>query len=258
MAEISASYATYSAWKQWDERFVHGPEEARYFRREVGTRIPAGRSVVEIGYGAGRLLSWLRSEGYDVAGAEIQPELLEAAAAAGFTVFDLRAGPASALWAAPVDAFVAFDVLEHLTVPEIVEMLVLMHRSLRPGGRIVIRVPNGRSPFGLAFQADDLTHRTTLTPGTLAQIVDLANREMTEAGTAPGLRLTEVRNQAHVYPRNPRGLAKWATLRLAEGAFFLISLPYRFESFPRILYGANIVAVIERNQSGTVAGGRPS
>ncbi|MEZ5411910.1 MAG: methyltransferase domain-containing protein [Acidimicrobiales bacterium] len=247
MTDVRPDYSGYVAWKRWEDLFSYSAHDAAYFSREIGARLPAASSVAEIGFGSGRLLSWLRDNGYNVRGAEIIPELLAQATLAGFKVFDLREGAESGLWSDPVGAFVAFDVFEHLTVSEITEMLVLMGRVLPVGGRVIVRVPNGQSPFGLAFQADDLTHRTILTAGTLAQIVDLANHEMTGPfGEGDHLRLVEVQNQAQSFARGPRGLLKRVGLRLAEGAFFFLTLPYRYERFDKVLYGGNIVAVLEK------------
>lgn len=240
-------YEHYVAWKEWGSLFSYSEREGRYFAAELSATLGRRSArVVEIGFGAGRLLAWLRDAGYNVRGAEIIPELLDAAAGSGFDVYDLRAGSTCELWQQPADAFLAFDVFEHLSVAEIKNMLVLMHGALCQGGRIVLRVPNGQSPFGLAFQADDMTHQTTLSAGSLAQIVADVNLTLAELGDTQ-LNLVEVRNQAHSIAPGVHGYAKRAALCASELLFSFISLPFRYERYRKLLYGANIVGVIEKS-----------
>src|SRR5258708_2101939 len=55
-----------------------------------------------------------------------------------------------------------FDVIEHLSKPEILALLSNIAKALRPGGVLIAHCPNGNSPFVLRVFAADLTHETLL------------------------------------------------------------------------------------------------
>lgn len=106
---------------------------ARYF--------PGARSFLEIGCGTGFVLAGLRRARPDLAlaGAEVFSEGLAHAAArvpgAALLQMDARRIP----FEAEFDVIGAFDVLEHIEEDEAV--LVEMHRALRPGGGLLLSVP---------------------------------------------------------------------------------------------------------------------
>jgi predicted TPR repeat methyltransferase len=66
-------------------------------------------------------------------------------------------------------AITAFDLFEHLTRPELFDLLDAIHRALRPGGRLIVQTVNGGSPFHGLIRYGDLTHETAYTPSSLAQ-----------------------------------------------------------------------------------------
>ncbi len=68
------------------------------------------------------------------------------------------------------DRIILFDVLEHFTVNDGIRLLLGLIAHLSPGGRIVARVPNAASPWGLSYQYGDLTHRTAFAPSSIRQL----------------------------------------------------------------------------------------
>lgn len=95
---------------------------------------------------------------------------------------------------------VAFDVIEHVPMNELSALLVRARSLLAIGGRIILRFPNGDSPFGRISQHGDPTHVTTLG----YQRLEFFARES-------GLKLTEIRG-----PKLPtmgvglrRGINRW-------------------------------------------------
>lgn len=133
--------------------------------------------ILEIGYGHGHFLDWAKARGCTVTGTEINPGLHEAAAARGHDVhlgtldeIDLQAD-------IRYDAIVAFDVFEHLTVDELKHTLET-HGLLTDTGIVFARFPNGGSPFGLAFQSGDITHKTALNRSAMEQLGDITGFEV--------------------------------------------------------------------------------
>ena len=57
-----------------------------------------------------------------------------------------------------------FDVIEHLSKNEILNMMDLVKRKLRRGGIFIAHCPNGDNPMALGVFASDFTHMTMLNP----------------------------------------------------------------------------------------------
>ena len=146
--------------------------------------IRAGARVLELGYGHGHFLGWATAKGCRVIGTEINPALHKVALSAGYDVYlgtlediDFPAGTV-------FDAIVAFDVFEHLTIPELKATLSLLHDLLAEDGVVFARFPNGGSPLGLAFMAGDITHKTALNGSAMDQLGALTGFELVRCENA--------------------------------------------------------------------------
>lgn len=149
-------------------------------RRAVLTRLiaehfPPAREahILELGCGHGALLHFAREAGYrNISGVDASPAQVEAARRLGIGGID-QADLLQALRAAApasCDAVVAYDVIEHLTKDELLDMADEVARVLRPGGRWIIHAPNGLSPFAGVMAYGDLTHEQAFTPESLTQL----------------------------------------------------------------------------------------
>lgn len=67
------------------------------------------------------------------------------------------------------------DLLEHLTANAGFSLLSDLHRRTAQDAKILIRVPNAASPWGLQNQFGDVTHITAYTPASLKQIAIAAD-----------------------------------------------------------------------------------
>ena len=145
-------------------------------RRLIQKHFPADKSaaVLDLGCGHGALLHFAREAGYsNLRGVDGSPQQVAAARRLGIDGVeegDLR----DALAAQPdasVDVVIAFDVIEHFTRDELLPFVDAVYRVLRPGGRWIIHVPNGESPFAGRMRYGDLTHELAFTRTSLAQLL---------------------------------------------------------------------------------------
>jgi len=169
---MTDQYENYDAWKGWDETgfMVTTDFERAYYDVEFADIPVAGQRVLEIGFGSGSLLAWLRGKDAELYGTELSPQGRKLAADKGVHVLDATLTQLEEL-EGTFGVVAAFDVLEHLTYQEIVQLLDTAGKLLRPGGYFVARFPNGASPLGRFIQHGDITHVTTLTASKLSQLM---------------------------------------------------------------------------------------
>lgn len=145
-------------------------------RRLVAAHFPADRhaAVLDVGCGHGALLHFAREAGYtNLRGVDGSPEQVVAARRLGIEGVeegDLRETLAAQADAS-LDIVVAFDVIEHFTRDELLPFVDQVRRALKPGGRWIIHVPNGESPFFGAVRYGDLTHELAFTRTSLNQLL---------------------------------------------------------------------------------------
>jgi hypothetical protein len=68
----------------------------------------------------------------------------------------------------------AQNVLEHVTLEELLPLLDAAHRALKKGGDLWMVVPNAMSPLGVSVHHGDLTHEIFFTPPSLIQALTAA------------------------------------------------------------------------------------
>lgn len=186
-------YEGYETWKGWAASAfgTFSGEDEAYFEAEIFGRLgrSGGARIVEIGFGNGHLLACAARRGHQVTGVEANGVLGKRATDAGYEVRHSVADLPSDTF----DAAVALDVIEHIPNHEMAGFLGEIRRSLKPGGLVILRFPNGDSPFGRAYQHGDVTHVNVV--GTI-KIRYFAN--------AAGLEVVDVAN-----PSTPRGRLAW-------------------------------------------------
>ena len=115
---------------------------------------------MEIGFGNGSFLRFAKDKGCNITGIEIIPELIRRAKEKNFEVYsDINELPENSKF----NVIVLFDVLEHISQDEISDFLTNLNKLLKINGTLILRTPNGSSPFGLTNQHGDTTHCTVVT-----------------------------------------------------------------------------------------------
>lgn len=150
-------------------------------------------SVLEIGCGSGLFLRYLLQRGFaDVTGVDYDENLrhvLSDVQEAGYSVelTDAESYVDRNLDSRSFDRIVLFDILEHLDLDDGARLLRKLTAILRGGGKILVRVPNATSPWGLRMQFDTFDHVTLYSPGRLHDLATLTGYTVTAiAGQTTG------------------------------------------------------------------------
>lgn len=169
-------YSTYGDFKEVDTQQADSSSPVlRSLKYHYSSFLPEQKNapVLDIGCGSGTFLNWLQSLGYsNTEGIDLSKEQVEAAKRHG--VENVYTGDCfEKLKDTPDSSYsriIAHDLLEHLTRPEVIELLTHIHRTLTPEGMFFLRVPNGESPFSGIYQHGDLTHETCYNRHSLKQL----------------------------------------------------------------------------------------
>jgi SAM-dependent methyltransferase len=155
----------YIDWKNWRNGSFGDCDSllARYFEAETAISPKRNARVLEVGFGNGPFIGWCRSIGVETFGVEINPALVDRCRAFlgdGHAFADLYEDRLSAA-AGSFTHIVAFDVIEHISQDDLPKFLARLKSLLADEGRVILRFPNGDSPFGRIYQHGDPTHVTT-------------------------------------------------------------------------------------------------
>tara|TARA_Y100000031_G_scaffold63877_2_gene71731 strand:- start:169 stop:900 length:732 start_codon:yes stop_codon:yes gene_type:complete len=180
---IHSEYSGYEELKGWTEDKilpkVPNPTNQDYFSRELQrAKVLPGANILEIGFGNGEFLRWAEYNGYIISGVETSEKLYHLGKKRGFQVFFGHLTEGLNGLGAEFDAVIAFDVLEHVPKEDLLDYFKAINRHLKVGGRVIVRFPNGDSPFGRHPQYGDFTHKTVLTGRLLEQVAMQAGFSM--------------------------------------------------------------------------------
>jgi SAM-dependent methyltransferase len=145
-----------------------------YLNRMIARWLPTSREVriLDLGCGYGAIMYFLRAAGYhNVTGIDTSPE--QVAAAHDFGLTNVRCGNVYPMLKdipeTSYEAIIAFDIFEHLTKTELLELGDEIHRVLTPGGRLIMHAPNAEAVFSGTIRYGDLTHEIAFTRSSIAQ-----------------------------------------------------------------------------------------
>lgn len=161
-SQASGAYQANPGWKQWADRKI----------APLLVGIPLSARVLDLGCGSGDLLAYLNGYGFRLAeGIDVSEEQVDLAVSRG-----LNASVADALEAlrkrvGVYDVITAFDVLEHFSKDELLQLMEAVRNALRPNGVFIAQTPNGEGLLPGHVMYSDLTHVTILTPESLEHLL---------------------------------------------------------------------------------------
>ena len=210
------------------------------FHRRLAPLLPPARDarLLDLGCGYGEFLYYLQRQGYaQTRGIDLDPAQVEVARRLG--VRNVQRAEARAFLAAngDFDCIAALDVLEHFPQDDVLPLLKLVRRALRPGGRLLCQVPN-LAAFHTPLFFMDFTHRTPFTAPSLKQALEMAG-------------FANVR----VYPMGPvaHGLASALRALLWKGVSAALRAIQTIEGGPRdglcSIFTSALCATADKNRS---------
>jgi len=144
----------------------------RYAMRSWLEDISRNEKILDVACGPGNILRMLQAEGFlSLYGVDVSPEQVQLAqesfpqVVCSDAVEYLRENPNT------FSLITAFDILEHFSKSDALNFLDAVHQSLTPGGRLILQLPNGDSPFAGGVIYGDFTHEATYTAVSLRHVL---------------------------------------------------------------------------------------
>jgi 2-polyprenyl-3-methyl-5-hydroxy-6-metoxy-1,4-benzoquinol methylase len=149
-----------------------------YYKANYLARMPENRdaSILVVSCGPGYLVKMLREHGYrNVLGIDSDSSKVEHARRHDLPCETARAFEFLETRTNAYDVIIPEQELNHLTLDETVEFLVLCRQALKPGGRVIVYAMNGANPFvGSENLSHNIDHFYNVTEYSLQQILELA------------------------------------------------------------------------------------
>jgi 2-polyprenyl-3-methyl-5-hydroxy-6-metoxy-1,4-benzoquinol methylase len=150
----------------------------KVFDLHFGRFLPADRDaeIIDAGCGAGNLIYWMQKQGYaNARGVDSSVDQIAAGQALGIANLEvadlLRVLKENS---GRYQLIFMRDVLEHIEKQQVLPMLDMCLDALRPGGSLVMQMPNGASPVVGRVLYGDFTHESAYTVTSLSQLMLLA------------------------------------------------------------------------------------
>jgi 2-polyprenyl-3-methyl-5-hydroxy-6-metoxy-1,4-benzoquinol methylase len=150
-------------------------QEKQHFTSEILPLLPMDKTIklVDLGCGFGSFIQALKENGYtNITGVDTSKEQVAIAHELGIAEViqdDIHAY----LKATPhqFDVITGFDILEHFTKDEAIELLRLIESKLNTNGILLLRCPNIDAPLGSVFAYGDFTHELLLNSSSASQLM---------------------------------------------------------------------------------------
>ena len=149
--------------------------EFRQFEREILPFFPNNKNahILDIGCGIGSLLAALKTHGFtNLKGIDISTQQVAIAHQLGIEEVE-KADLVQYLQTheGAFDVISGMDIIEHFSKDELVEVLLLVRKSLKDHGLIIFRTPNADALFSSLYIAGDFTHENQLNSYSARQVL---------------------------------------------------------------------------------------
>lgn len=133
-------------------------------------------ALLDIGIGRGEMLSCMKNWGYtNFRGVDISPSTVAFCSSLDLpceqvedTTSWLKENEKS------FDLITILDVLEHVKKEDAIALLKALNGSLKPGGVLIVQVPNMQAPDSQLHRYNDLTHEVGFIENSLRQVLHVA------------------------------------------------------------------------------------
>lgn len=166
-------YGSYFEYRRVD------PTDYRNFKLPVYLKNVLGRNlnirVLDFGGGFGQMSNAMRGAGYkNVELLDISPPALAHSRSIGLTCYDGNEPGFYEAHQETYDFVILSHVVEHFPKDDAIAILTKIRGVLKPGGGIIVMVPNAQSHTGAYWAYEDFTHYTMFTSGSLYYVLRAA------------------------------------------------------------------------------------
>jgi 2-polyprenyl-3-methyl-5-hydroxy-6-metoxy-1,4-benzoquinol methylase len=139
-------------------------------------------AIVDVACGSGKLLHFFKEQGYTrIEGVEISPEQVQLARQIVPAITEQDATEFLKRRPESYDLITALDFIEHQTKSEVLPFLETAFEALRPGGCLILQMPNADSPMVGSVRYGDFTHEVCFNSNSLSRLLKLVNFKEVEA-----------------------------------------------------------------------------
>jgi SAM-dependent methyltransferase len=212
----------------FEERFRGSEEEIKERQRLYVEYFKRAGNVLDIGCGRGEFLELLKEAGVEAKGVDFDLDMVLLSREKGLDV--VKADAFSYLGSLPdesLQGIFSSQVIEHLDSSQIVHLVKLAHRKLRPNGVLILETPNPRclTVFAESFYMD-LSHIRLVHPETARFLLESTGFHNVELKfSAP------VEHSMRIPPLPPSALPEEALDEFNRGVERLNDLLYGFQDY---------------------------
>ncbi len=149
--------------------------DANLFSAEILPLLPNDKSVkiLDIGCGFGSLIKLLKDSGYtNLAGIDLSESQVAMAHQFGLTEVEVNdINNFLSTKENTYDVITGIDIIEHFSKDELIDLLSIIKKSLKPNGIAIFRTPNNDAPFATIYSRGDFTHENYMNGSSAEQLM---------------------------------------------------------------------------------------
>jgi SAM-dependent methyltransferase len=132
---------------------------------------PLGQRVLDFGCGLGQMTAELCKAGYVAEGLDVSPYAIAHCRSLGLVCHEGEGESFYEEHQSHYDYVIMGHVLEHFPKEEVIPLLSKLRGLLKPGGGLIVMVPNAQSHTGAYWAFEDFTHYMLFTSGSLYYVL---------------------------------------------------------------------------------------